>query len=1254
MNVRLVAYRNSLVASGVLSTTNYSTSTTPITITVSGASATTAFQVGQTLLKGVNEVYGIISAIGGATSITLSSLNIALSTSDELYNFREKTHQLDLQEEPNISLNFQFADIKEPETRKASYSQTFKLPFTDNNNTFFENWFNVNLETLVFSTRQKFNAALYVGTVPQFEGILQLKSVYQKAQVYEVVLMSNSADLFSAIGSKKLKDVFRNEAGNYSDELNHTYKETNLEASWDGAVDGFYNLQSPPVSLRDSVAGVQKVMYPMSVTAPKFWYSPGSSVYLDMTQSDVTANGDDAINTIVPITQFKPAIQMKLLFQKIMARAGFSYTSAFLDGNYFGKLFMTTCNHTGMPSPMTEPTAGAIDGEVMVGSSVQWGFRSWNAAQSMNCDNDKVTNDAPPNNVISEAEFLFVNMDTVISDSNSLFDATTQTIKKTDSVMTSLDVSFTMDRSNIMPCWPSNAGGDTPIKIHWELRTYEESLFPNNAFVQEYNTVNTIAMVSSGYGYHSVNFPIDISNVPVGRLMRVYVKPVHFKEYNGSTAASLILGGATCNEGITTVYPQTCNSDNFLYGGLYCLVKMQWTGFNTNVYDRPIDVPNGIDPEITQKSFLKDIIERFNLVILSDPDNASNLLIEPYNDFMGSGELKHWTDKIDLDKEIIVKDTTSLQKQRVLLTDLEDVDVMNKSIKQEQPNYNVYGKIDSLNTQNQFASGEMKNNPIFSPYINQKVFVDNNEDTPTALNNFAAQYEYTYKATANGFEDVLEATKPKLFYYSGTPSNITNATGGAIYMHSVAATGAITSHSFGDYPLCSPFDLTPNAFGIATIEATTKSLYWNQNPPVCGNLTSFNYAVNINGIQLTNSLYFQYWEQYFNSIYNENARIMECHLNLNEVDIFNFSFADEIYIKDTYWRVLNISNYQVGAKASTKVTLIKSQVVFETNCNGCSQVVGEVNGNNIQSGSYVWCPATTPGCTPDLSLANQLIGYQTTAECCECAGGDFIAISNESTDYSTWPDGTGICSSNSGSLPIQLMDIYAIRSTFTSSSLKSIISGKLSGLNKPIVTGTYTDKFQNNILPYYGNDIVVKYNTNSNRIPKFDGEDHRIILAGYTVGNTRGYAYSQGDVTQKKITIPSDSNMAIQIKGIATVIGGTSSTYPVGITEAFSYHTAFKSEGVVVTQIGTAGGVLSWSIKEVSTTCTLYISSGDGGVLKFGLDDSQTDTKRIWQLTVDLSVNRIVNMERGYGTDYALYQNGEYIQLQNLEDLIWN
>ena len=168
----------------------------------------------------------------------------------------DTTYELDLQEAPNVSLNFQFSDIKEPETRKASYSQTFKLPFTDANNDFFQNWYNVNLTTLVFNSRTKFSATLYVGTVPQFEGFIQLKAVYQKAQYYEVVLMSNTADLFSVIGEQKLKDVFLESNGSYSKELNHLYTQTNIVYSWRGGTTDFKNVDGD--NLQDSVAGVQK------------------------------------------------------------------------------------------------------------------------------------------------------------------------------------------------------------------------------------------------------------------------------------------------------------------------------------------------------------------------------------------------------------------------------------------------------------------------------------------------------------------------------------------------------------------------------------------------------------------------------------------------------------------------------------------------------------------------------------------------------------------------------------------------------------------------------------------------------------------------------------------------------------------------------------------------------------------------------------------------------------------------------------
>ena len=59
-------------------------------------------------------------------------------------------------------------------------------------------------------------------------------------------------------------------------------------------------------------------------------------------------------------------------------------------------------------------------------------------------------------------------------------------------------------------------------------------------------------------------------------------------------------------------------------------------------------------------------------------------------------------------------------------------------------------------------------------------------------------------------------------------------------------------------------------------------------------------------------------------------------------------------------------------------------------------------------------------------------------------------------------------------------------------------------------------------------------------------------------------------------------------------------------------------------------------------------------LLIFGLDDTQTDTKRIWSLTVELDINRIANFSLGYDENFALYQNGQYILFENGNLLIWN
>jgi hypothetical protein len=146
----------------------------------------------------------------------------------------------------------------------------------------------------------------------------------------------------------------------------------------------------------------------------------------------------------------------------------------------------------------------------------------------------------------------------------------------------------------------------------------------------------------------------------------------------------------------------------------------------------------------------------------------------------------------------------------------------------------------------------------------------------------------------------------------------------------------------------------------------------------------------------------------------------------------------------------------------------------------------------------------------------------------------------------------------------------------------------------------------------------------------------------------------QNDSKSRRIYAPIDSTTMVQVSGITTVIGGTSATYLVGDTESFNYHTAFVNKGGHTTQIGGAGGTLNWSIKQTSTTSTLDIVVASDGEIQFGLDDSQADTKKLWTLDVQITVQRISYLAEPQGVNVALYQNSTDIVLMNYQNLLWN
>ena len=142
--------------------------------------------------------------------------------------------------------------------------------------------------------------------------------------------------------------------------------------------------------------------------------------------------------------------------------------------------------------------------------------------------------------------------------------------------------------------------------------------------------------------------------------------------------------------------------------------------------------------------------------------------------------------------------------------------------------------------------------------------------------------------------------------------------------------------------------------------------------------------------------------------------------------------------------------------------------------------------------------------------------------------------------------------------------------------------------------------------------------------------------------------------------IPDNVNLLVRVNTLVTVVGGTSATYPIGRTEAVAYYAGFRITKGQVIRVGTAGGVQEFSITEatIAASCTMNIAvqtNADGqNVLTFGLADSQTDTKRLWNLKADISVNRINNMNLEYDGNWALFQNGDNILFQNGDYMLWN
>lgn len=281
-------------------------------------------------------------------------------------------------------------------------------------------------------------------------------------------------------------------------------------------------------------------------------------------------------------------------------------------------------------------------------------------------------------------------------------------------------------------------------------------------------------------------------------------------------------------------------------------------------------------PEMKQIDFIKSIQQMFNLVFVPDKTLPNTLRITPMNEYIASGNTLDWTKKLDLNKDIVYAPTTDLQKKKFTFTYTADGDFCNKIY---QDNGRIFGRYEvtenDFDVINDFATGEEKIELAFAS---------------TPCNGVDGTDVVVPKFLNESGEFVNP--KPRILYYFAN-FNV------QMYNEATDAVETTSVKCLSNY---------------STMNAGVNDLDLNFAPEVpLHTITASPY----------NNLYNRFWRNYYREIYDGQARIMEAYFALTLEDIFTFSFADKIWIVDSWWRVLDIDGYVLGEMDVTKVKLIR-------------------------------------------------------------------------------------------------------------------------------------------------------------------------------------------------------------------------------------------------------------------------------------------------------------------------------------------
>ena len=769
------------------------------------------------LLGSFNVLDGdVITIYGGSSLSSGATMSFYISPSTEIVSPTNYSYEnLDLSGDIPIKINRSFAELQDIGKRNSDYSIGLQLPGSKKNNRFFENYFNVDTNSLFFDATLRVPCNVLIDDESYFDGYMRLNKVsVQNSKVeYDITLYSNVGDLFGQIGNNLLLDL------NFDDidyHFNHTFNIYNITNEWR------YN------SLTNGNSVPSLWMYPVVHNGYEY---TGSSVNVSGATSGTTrlytstvvgyyvddaafvaAGGQEfRINSPKkPIldNQLKPALNVWGLLQLMFKTYGYSISSKFFNTPWFKLQYL-------------------------------YGYFSSDATKfSYNLTNI-------PSLPIEQVSIVIVS------------GATQQFI--------------VVKTGSGIPCYCSS-----PIQL---------SVYTNETLFDGYIQPNTSGLTFNG----NLLFDFDV-NVP-----------------------SCIFGTGGC---VLAYPPQPPNT----------LVP-----FNDGI---PVNFSLVIDGAIKQIDFLASIAKKFNLVFIPNPENPTEIIIEPYQYYIGSGEIKDWTDKISFDKGFTVQPALNFIESELDLQDLDDGDYGNKIFKDK--NNRLYGQNRVFNGTD-FKSQVKKIETTFSAEVIRDW--DERIGLPLGIN-YAASSNDNNSTSAPSYQYKSLKSKPKLMYNLGNYSPFLDTLGESFNFNYSSWRPSTFFFRMQKSDATNPFATTyalpamsnPMISHTMPMGNTDENkLKYNTNIDSICNLFNSEVPVNVGTIQTfntftNNDMYALFYENRVQNLYDKNTRFLDGNFYLKLSDVKNLDATDVIKINDQYFTWNKLNGYNLTNRELTQVELIQSNV----------------------------------------------------------------------------------------------------------------------------------------------------------------------------------------------------------------------------------------------------------------------------------------------------------------------------------------